>query len=74
MPGAYDEMSERSFVTYTGGTPEQRTHRDLLRQAMERDGYFFVYAEEWWHYDYKDSREYAVQDVPFSAITGGRGK
>jgi D-alanyl-D-alanine dipeptidase len=40
---------------------------------MERDGYFFVYAEEWWHYDYKDSREYAVQDVPFSAITGGRG-
>jgi D-alanyl-D-alanine dipeptidase len=69
MPGGYDEMSERSFVTYAGGTPDQRAHRDLLRTAMERDGYFFVYPEEWWHYDFKDSREYAVQDIAFSAIT-----
>ncbi len=74
MPGAYDEMSERSFVTYTGGTLEQRAHRDLLRKAMERDGDFFVYPEEWWHYDYKDSREYAVQDIPFSAINGVKAK
>jgi zinc D-Ala-D-Ala dipeptidase len=68
MPSAYDEMSERAFVTYAGGTPEQRAHRDLLRQAMERDLFFFVYPEEWWHYDYRDSRDYAVQDIPFSAI------
>lgn len=68
MPSAYDEMSERAFVSYTGGTPEQRELRDLLRKAMERDGYFFVDLEEWWHYDFKDSREYAVQDIPFSAI------
>ncbi|HEX7485405.1 MAG TPA: M15 family metallopeptidase [Vicinamibacterales bacterium] len=68
MPSAYDEMSERAFVSYTGGTPEQREHRDLLRKAMEREGYFFVYPEEWWHYDFKDSRDYAVQDIPFSAI------
>jgi len=74
MPGAYDEMSERSFVTYTGGTADQRAHRDLLRKAMEREGYFFVYPEEWWHYDFKDSREYAVQDVPFSAIAPARSK
>jgi zinc D-Ala-D-Ala dipeptidase len=68
MPSAYDESTERSFVTYTGGTPEQRVHRDLLRQAMEKDGYFFVYPEEWWHYDYKDFRDYAIQNIPFSAI------
>ncbi len=68
MPGAYDEMSERSFATYTGGTAEQRAYRDLLRKAMEREHYFFVYPEEWWHYDFKDLREYAVQDIPFSAI------
>lgn len=68
MPGAYDEMSERSFVTYTGGTAEQRARRDLLRATMEKDGYFFVYPEEWWHFDFKDYREYAVQDIPFSAI------
>jgi D-alanyl-D-alanine dipeptidase len=68
MPGAYDEMSERSFVTYSGGTAGQRAHRDLLRKTMEQDGYFFVYPEEWWHYDFRDFREYAVQDIPFSAI------
>ena len=69
MPGAYDEMSERSFVTYTGGTVEQRARRDLLRKAMELDGYFFVLPEEWWHYDFKDFRDYPVLNIPFSAIS-----
>jgi D-alanyl-D-alanine dipeptidase len=67
MPSGYDDFTERAFVTFQGGTPEQRTHRGLLRRAMERQG-FFVYPEEWWHFDYKDFREYAVQDIPFSAI------
>ncbi len=68
MPGAYDEMTERSFVTYTGGTADQRARRDLLRKAMEQDGYFFVLPEEWWHYDFKDFREYAIENIPFAAI------
>jgi D-alanyl-D-alanine dipeptidase len=68
MPGAYDEMTERSFVTYTGGTADQRARRELLRRAMEQDGYFFVLPEEWWHFDFKDFREYAIENVPFSAI------
>lgn len=46
MPGDYDEMSERSHVNYTGGTPEQRRLRDLLRAAMEAEG-FNVYEPEW---------------------------
>ena len=73
MPGAYDEMTERSFATYTGGTVEQRARRDLLRKAMEREGYFFVYPEEWWHYNFKDLRDYAIQDIPFSAIDSPPG-
>jgi D-alanyl-D-alanine dipeptidase len=68
MPSAYDEMTERSFVTYTGGTVEQRSGRDLLRKVMEQDGSFFVYPEEWWHYAFKDFREYPIEDLPFSAI------
>ena len=70
MPSAYDDMTERAYVTYPGGTAEQRARRDLLRRAMGRDGVYFVYPEEWWHWDYKDFREYAVQDIPFSAIRG----
>jgi zinc D-Ala-D-Ala dipeptidase len=68
MTGNYDETSERSFVTFTGGTKEQKANRDLLRKAMEQDGYFFVYPEEWWHYNYRDFRDYAIQDIPFSKI------
>jgi len=68
MPGDYDETTERSFVTYTGGTAEQRAHRDLLRQAMEREGKFFVYPEEWWHYDYRDFYDYAIQNISFAEI------
>jgi zinc D-Ala-D-Ala dipeptidase len=68
MPSAYDETSSRSFVTYAGGTAEQQKRRNLLRKAMEREGYFFVYPEEWWHFNFKDFREYDVQDIPFSAI------
>lgn len=71
MPSGYDEMTERSFVTSTSGTPEQQAHRDLLREAMERDGLFFVYPEEWWHYDFKDFRDYPIEDVPFAAIPAG---
>lgn len=68
MPSGYDDMTERAFVTYAGGTAEQRRHRDLLRKAMEREGRFFVYPEEWWHYNYRDFRDYAIQDIPFSAM------
>jgi zinc D-Ala-D-Ala dipeptidase len=67
MPSPYDDFTERAHVNYAGGTPEQRRLRDLLRAAMEREG-FRVYEPEWWHFDYKDWREYPILDVPFSAI------
>ena len=67
MPSGYDEMTERSHVNYSGGTPEQRRLRDLLRSAMEAEG-FTVYEPEWWHYDFKDWRLYPILDVPFSEI------
>ncbi len=67
MPGTYDEMSHRSFPDYPGGTALQRWHRDLLRWAMESEG-FTVYDHEWWHFDYKDWREYPILNVPFEKL------
>ena len=52
MTGGYDEMSDRSYPLYPGGTSRQRWHRDLLRHAMEAQG-FTVYEAEWWHFDYQ---------------------
>ena len=67
MGGAYDEMTERSYVTYDKGPKEALQRRDLLRGAMETEG-FFVYPFEWWHFDWKDFREYAVLDIPFGSL------
>jgi len=67
MPGVYDEMSERSHPAFAGGTSLQRYHRDLLRAAMEREG-FKVFEVEWWHFDYRDWRKYRIQNVPFAGI------
>ena len=70
MPGTYDEMSPRSFPDYPGGTSLQRWHRDLLRRAIESEG-FTVYASEWWHFDYQDWREYPILNVPFEKLGSG---
>jgi D-alanyl-D-alanine dipeptidase len=68
MPGEYDEMSERSHINYAGGTSEQRRLRDLLRAAMEAEG-FAPYEPEWWHYDYRDWRQYPILNLGFSELT-----
>jgi D-alanyl-D-alanine dipeptidase len=67
MPGLYDEMSPRSFPTFPGGTSLQRWHRDLLRRAMESEG-FTVNEEEWWHFDYKEWKHYPILNLPFEKL------
>jgi D-alanyl-D-alanine dipeptidase len=67
MPSGYDEFNKRAFSDYAGGSTEARTNRALLRQAMESAG-FTVLPQEWWHFDYKDWREYPILDVPFEAV------
>jgi D-alanyl-D-alanine dipeptidase len=67
MTGGYDEMSERSYPTYAGGTAEQRARRDRLRRAMERQG-FTVDTAEWWHFDYRDWPKYPIGNVEFEKL------
>jgi D-alanyl-D-alanine dipeptidase len=67
MVGVYDEMSERSYPGYPGGTSLQRWHRELLRTAMENEG-FNVYEFEWWHFDYGDWRKYPILNLRFEQL------
>jgi D-alanyl-D-alanine dipeptidase len=71
MPSLYDEMSERAYPTYTGGSDTARHLRDLLRRHMEAEG-FTVYEYEWWHFDYRDWKSYAIQNVRFEELGRGR--
>jgi len=67
MPSGYDEMTDRAYADYPGGTPEERARRALLRQAMEAQG-FAVIPDEWWHFDYKDWKQYPIQNVKFEDL------
>ena len=70
MPSAYDEMTERAYPTYDGGQQESRRLRDVLRAAMEAEG-FVVNEYEWWHFDFKDWQKYPILNLSFAQL-GGR--
>jgi D-alanyl-D-alanine dipeptidase len=67
MTGGYDEMTDRSYPLYPGGTSLQRWHRDVLRHAMEAQG-FRVFDAEWWHFDYSDWRNYPIGNKTFEEL------
>src|SRR5580658_7473751 len=67
MPSGYDEMTDRAFADYAGGTPEESARRALLRQAMEKQG-FQVNPKEWWHFDYKDWKQYPIVNLKFEDL------
>jgi D-alanyl-D-alanine dipeptidase len=73
MTGRVDEMSARSFAHYAGGTTRQRWLRDLLRQAMEAEGFTF-YPDEWWHFDYKDWTDYPIGTATYTALAAGAAR
>jgi CubicO group peptidase (beta-lactamase class C family)/D-alanyl-D-alanine dipeptidase len=68
MVGVYDEMSERSYPGYPGGTSLERWHRELLRRAMENEG-FLVYPFEWWHFDYREWQKYPILNLKFEQLS-----
>ena len=70
MPSGYDEMTDRAFADYAGGTPEERARRALLRQAMEKQD-FQVIPKEWWHFDY--NRSNGTRDADRLIRVGQRG-
>jgi D-alanyl-D-alanine dipeptidase len=50
-----------------GGTSLQRWHREVLRQAMEKQD-FTVYENEWWHFDHRDWKKYSIQNISFEKL------
>jgi D-alanyl-D-alanine dipeptidase len=67
MPSGYDDFTERARADYAGGSAEARRLRDLLRAALEREG-FIVNEAEWWHFNHKTCREYPILNVGFETV------
>lgn len=73
MPSGFDDFTDKASPNYTGGTTEQTKYRDLLRAAMEAEG-FTVNDNEWWHFDYKTWADYAIYDIAFSEVVNSKPK
>ena len=67
MVSGYDEFSHRAYPEYRGESALARWHREILRSALEAEG-FRVYEWEWWHFDFHDWRRYPIGNTPFDRI------
>ena len=72
MVGGYDEFSPRSYPNYPGGTSLERWHREVLRRAMEAEG-FTVFDYEWWHFDHRDWNRYPILNRSFEELAAREG-
>ncbi len=68
MPTGYDEFSRCAFADYPGVTRTQAANRAALRGALEAEGFLHL-PEEWWHFDYKDWKQYPIQNVRFEDLS-----
>ena len=69
MPSGYDEFSERAHRDFKGGSEEQRKNRKTLEDAMQKEGFHGI-STEWWHFDFKNAKDFPVLDLPFSEVSG----
>ncbi|WP_427159511.1 M15 family metallopeptidase [Aliinostoc sp. HNIBRCY26] len=67
MPSAFDTFTPASHRDYSGGSTQSRKNRQLLEDAMKKQG-FTGLSTEWWHFDAPGWENFPVMDVPFSQI------
>jgi D-alanyl-D-alanine dipeptidase len=64
MPTDHDAFGPTARADAVEGVPEPaRRRRDLLRRAMEAEG-FVSYEREWWHFAARDAARHPVLDEP----------
>ena len=67
MPSDFDEMNEKAWVNYAGGTAEERENRTLLIDTMQAEG-FTVAPNEWWHFNHPLRKRLGIYDLTFLEI------
>jgi D-alanyl-D-alanine dipeptidase len=66
LPTAFDAFEPRARADATRGvSAAARRNRDLLRAAMEAEG-FRVNRMEWWHFDAPEARRAPILDAPLA--------
>ncbi len=67
MPTPYDSFAPEAAADFQKLPLHLLKNRNFLIKIMKRYG-FNVLKNEWWHYDFKDWRNYEILDIPFKSL------
>lgn len=67
MPTPFDDFTTKAHRNYQGGSAPSRKNRQLLEDAMKKQGFIGI-TTEWWHFDSEDWQKFAILDIPLGAI------
>lgn len=67
MPTPFDAFLPQAHVEFNDLPEDVLKNRELLIKTMAKHG-FNVYADEWWHFDYKDWEQYELMDLEFEEL------
>lgn len=67
MPTAFDDFTEKAHAHNPHVSAEIAKNRTLLQNVMTKHG-FEVFEYEWWHFDYKDWKNYPILDISFEEL------
>jgi D-alanyl-D-alanine dipeptidase len=67
MPTGYDDFSIRANSFYKQVPAKATKNRKLLQRVMIKHG-FDLYPAEWWHFDFRNWRDYPLLNVPFEQL------
>lgn len=67
MPTAFDDFTGKAHTNYPHLPVNVMLNREVLKWVMVKNG-FQVYADEWWHYDFKGWQSHPVLDISFEAL------
>ncbi|MEN8122308.1 MAG: M15 family metallopeptidase [Bacteroidota bacterium] len=67
MPTLFDDFTEKASHSYMDLPAKAIENRKLLKDIMTKYG-FIIYEAEWWHYSYKDWKEFEIMDISFEEL------
>jgi len=67
MPTPYDDFTKKAHRDYNGGSRQSRKNRQLLEDAMKKQGFIGI-TTEWWHFDSEDWQKFAILDISLTEI------
>ncbi|MCU0948039.1 MAG: M15 family metallopeptidase [Porphyrobacter sp.] len=70
MPSPYDDFTPAAYRSNTAAPAAALTASRMLEEWMVAEG-FVPLANEWWHYDWADWRDFPIMDVPLEDVVTG---